>query len=305
MKIVHRFLLGPALALLVGAVVRAQEPPAPAPKVSDDELRIRGIFESALPGVEKKNRLKLIIHPHFGDLHRKDYLRAPLGLRYGLTSRWEVTGEVEAYFAHGLGDEPFFDRKGFSSYHVGTKYRIGEKFWPGWDTGVGLDYITPNGNPPADITDGLRHMSYFTTFSRQLEANKDIRFFWGVSADNVTRTGLPLTLDDNDLGDDSLSANAGIVWQRPKLTYTFETTVATTRLMGDNHRDVVTFRPGIVWPLPKRYTFNARGLWLLGIAPRVSLGPDGSVFGLSMKLRGSFDLKRWLRGKAQAAPAAP
>jgi len=274
-------------------------------KVSDDELRIRGIFDTALPGVEKKNRLKLIIHPHFGELHRKDYLRAPLGLRYGLTNDWEITGEVEAYFSHGLGGEPFLERAGFSSYHFGTKYRIGEKFWPGWDTGVGLDYITPNGSPPPDVTDGLRHFSYFVTFSRYLESRKDVRFFWGLSTDNVTRTGLPMTLDQNELGDDSISANAGIVWQRPKLTYTFETTFATTRLMGDNHRDVLTIRPGIVWPIPARYTFKHKGLWLLGVAPRVSIGPDGADVGFSVKLRGSFDFKRWIRSKFSSKPAAP
>lgn len=271
-------------------------------KVSDDELRIRGIFDTALPGVEKKNRLKLIIHPHFGDLHRKDYIRTPVGLRYGLTQDWEITGEVESYFSHGLGDEQFFNRAGFSSYHFGTKYRIGEDFWKGWDTGVGMDYITPNGSPPPDVTDGLRHFSYFVTFSRYLEARKDMRFFWGLSTDNVTRTGLPMTLDKNELGDDSLSANAGIVWQRPKLTYTFETSFATTRLMGDNHRDVFTVRPGIVWPLPKRYTFNSKGQWLLGVAPRVSFGPDGADFGFSVKLRASFDFKRWIRTKFQGKP---
>ncbi len=291
--------------LLLVVALPAQTPVKTEPKVSDDELRIRGVFDTALPGVEKKNRLKLIIHPHFGDLHRKDYLRAPLGLRYGLTQNWEITGEVEAYFSHGLGDEPFFERAGFSSYHFGTKYRLNERFWPGWDTGVGLDYITPNGSPPPDVTDGLRHFSYFVTFSRYLKSRPDIRFFWGLSTDNVTRTGLPMSLDENELGDDSISANAGIVWQRPKLTYTFETTLASTRLIGDNHRDVLTIRPGIVWPIPSRYTFKQKGQWLLGVAPRVSIGPDGADVGFSMKLRGSFDFKRWIRGKFNGKKQAP
>jgi hypothetical protein len=71
--------------------------------------------------VEKKNRLKLIIHPHFGDLHRRDYLRMPLGLRYGLTQNWEITGEVEAFFAHGLGDIPFFHQEGHSPVTTSTR----------------------------------------------------------------------------------------------------------------------------------------------------------------------------------------
>ncbi|MBX3749237.1 MAG: hypothetical protein KF897_04030 [Opitutaceae bacterium] len=275
------------------------------PKISDDELRIRGVFDTALPGVEKKNRLKLIIHPHFGDLHRKDYLRAPLGLRYGLTERWEVTGEVETYFAHGLGEVPFLHKEGISNYHFNTKYNLGRNLWRGWDTGVGFDYITPAGTPPEEISDGLEHRAYFVTFSRHLESRPDIRVFWGLNYDTVSETGLPVMLDDNELGDDNVSVNAGIVWQRPKLTYTFETTLATTRVVGDLERDVVTIRPGIVWPIPQRYTFRKTGQWLLGMAPRVSFGPDGAVFGVNVKLRGSFDFKRWIRSKFRGKPPAP
>jgi hypothetical protein len=283
----------------------AQESPVSA-KVPDDDLNIRGILETALPGTEQKYRLKLIVHPHFGDLHRLDYLRTPIGLRYGITQRWEITGEVETYFAHGLGDVPFLKREGISNYHFFTKYRVRENFWPGWDTAIGFDYLAPTGNPPPETSDGLKHQSYFATFSRHLEARPDVRFFWGLSSDNVSQTKLPVTLDDNELGDDSLSINAGFVWQRPKVAYTFETTVATTRLVGDHKdRDVITFRPGVVWPLPKRYTFNSRGQWYLGLAPRVSVGPDGAVFAFSVKLRGTFDFKGWLRSKLRGKEVVP
>src|SRR5262245_48640235 len=46
---------------------------------TDDDLRIQGIFNSALPGTEKKNSLRLILHPHLGDLTNSDYLRTDLG----------------------------------------------------------------------------------------------------------------------------------------------------------------------------------------------------------------------------------
>lgn len=271
-------------------------------KVSDDELRIRGIFDTALPGVEKKNRLKLIINPHFGDLYRRDYLRTPIGLRYGLTQRWEVTGEVETYFSHGLGDKRFLYREGISNYHFNTKYNLGDRLWRGWDTGIGFDYLTPAGTPPADISDGLEHHVYFVTFSRYLESNRDIRFFWGLTYHTVSAVTPPSLLGGNDLGDDNVGLNAGIVWQRPKLTYTFETTLASTRVVGDLERDVLTFRPGIVWPLPQRYTIKRTGQWIVGMAPRVSFGPDGAVFGVGVKVRGSFDFKRWIRSKFQRAP---
>ncbi|MCF7688924.1 MAG: hypothetical protein K9M98_11945 [Cephaloticoccus sp.] len=291
--------MGAFLGLAVG--LQAQDEVKPTAtneeKASDDDLRIKGVFDSALPGTEKKNRLKLIVHPHFGDFHRKDFLRVPLGLRYGLTHRWEVTGEAEGYFSHGLGSEAFFNSYGFSSVHFGTKYRIGYDLFPGWDMGVGLDYIRPVGNPPTDLSDGLKHFSYFATFSRDLVSRPDWRIFWSVGSDNVSQTDLPVVLDKNELGDDSLNVSGGFVWQRKALSYTLELSYASTRLTGIIDRDVFSVRPGIVWKVPSRYTFNSKGQWLLGLGTRVSYGSDGTDYGVSGKLRVSFDFKKWWRSK--------
>lgn len=273
-------------------------------KVSDDELRIKGVFDSALPGTEQKNRLRFIIHPHFGDFNRRDYLRMPLGLRYGLTTRWEITGEVESYFSHGFGGQKWFEEYGFDNLHLGTKYRIGTRFWPGWDTGVGVDYQTPVGRPPPDVNDGLTHLSYYATFSHDLAGRPGWRFFWSAGADDVSTTGRPVTLQKNDLGDDAVNLSAGFVWQRGVLNYTFETSFATTRLTGTRDRDLVTIRPGVVWQVPKRYTFNSKGQWLLGLALRFNHGADGYDYGVSGKLRVSFDFKRWWRAHFSGKPGA-
>jgi len=88
------------LALLAGSRVAAA--PNGETTATDDDLRIRGIFETALPRTEKKNSLRLIIHPHLGDFTERDHLRTALGVRYGLTENWEATAETDAYFTHGF-----------------------------------------------------------------------------------------------------------------------------------------------------------------------------------------------------------
>ncbi len=82
-------------------------------KASDDDLRIRGIFNSALPKTEKKNSLRFIIHPHLGDVTKRDHLRTALGFRYGLTKAWEAMAEADAYFTHGLNRVVFLTKKDF------------------------------------------------------------------------------------------------------------------------------------------------------------------------------------------------
>ncbi len=271
-------------------------------KATDDDLRIRGIFNSALPGTEKKSSLRLIVHPHLGDLTNRDSIRTALGLRYGLTSRWEATAETDSYFTHGMKKGGFFEDSGLASIHLGTKYRIGDPLHLGVDTSVGIDWSRPLGTPPPDVTDGLKHLAPFFTMSRQLQSRPGWRVFWGFGYDDVTHTDVVGQLDKNDLRDDSIGLSGGVLWERGPTTYTLETTYHTTRFTSDSNRYVVGVRPGVVWTLPPKYTFHAKGKWLFGVALRLTHGPDGNDVGFGAKLRVNFDFKRLLgRKKAPAS----
>jgi hypothetical protein len=305
----HLFVLTSALLLGLGSLhaaetdaarsAPAQPPKATAP--SDDDLRIRGVFESALPGTEKKNSLRLIVHPHVGDVTKREHLRTALGFRYGVTSRWEVTADTITYFSHGLKNESFFEKEGVGGIHLGTKYRLGDPLRTGWDTSVGLDWSKPIGSPPPDVTDGLQHIAPYITFSRPLASRPDIRVFWGLGFDDISRTNIVGQPEKNDLGYDNIGGNVGLVWTRGTTAYTLETTYATTSLTSDKDRYVVGIRPGIVWTIPPKYTFGARGRWLFGVALRANYGTDGTDFGLGAKLRVNFDFKRLLGRSKEAA----
>ena len=271
-------------------------------KASDDDLRIRGVFDSALPRTEKKNSLKLIVHPHLGDLTKRDHIRTAVGVRYGLSAKWEATAEADYYFTHGLKNGSFFSDHGFSTVHLGTKYNLGDPFNNGWETSVGLDWLRPVGLPPVDVTDGLQHLMPYLSLSHQLENHPAWRVFTNFRWDDVTRTSTPGTLEKNQLGDDSLALSGGFLYVRGPLTYTLEALYSTTRLTVPVNRDVYGLRPGIVWVLPQKYTFGARGKWLFGMALSFSHGPDGNDIGLSAKLRVNFDFKRLLGRKKAAEP---
>lgn len=274
---------------------------APGPeektKASDDDLRIRGVFDSALPRTEKKNALRLIVHPHLGDVTKRDHIRTALGFRYGLTQEWEASVEADAYFTHGLKKGSFFDEKGFSTLHLGTKYNLGERFIAGWETSVGLDWLKPLGQPPLDVTDGLKHVLPFISFSHQLENHPAWRVFTNLRYDDVTRTATLGLLEKNELGDDSLGLSGGVLYVRGLLTYTLETTYATTRLTAAVNREVYSLKPGFVWVIPPKYTFGGRSKWLFGVALRLSHGPDGNDVALGAKLRVNFDFKRMFGSK--------
>jgi hypothetical protein len=296
-----RFLI--LASLLAGSSLRAAEPtPATAAaKPSDDDLRIQGVFNSVLPRTEKKNSLRLIVHPHLGDLTKRDHIRTALGFRYGLTTNWEVSSEADSYFTHGLKHGGFFEDSGFSTLHLGTKYRFGDPLKIGWDTSMGVEWSRPIGSPPLDVTDGMRHLAPFVTMSHQMETHPGWRVFGGFGWDDVTQTTTRGALDKNELGDDSINVSGGTLYERGVMTYAVELTYATTRFTSDVNRDVYAIRPSVIWVLPKKYTFGARGKWLLGLGLRLSRGPDGNDIGVNAKLRVNFDFKRLLGLKKKPA----
>ena len=122
MNIARRFVCIASLLLAVTSAHAQKDVPEDEAD-PDEAVRIKGVFNSELPRTERKNFLRLIVRPHFGDFHRKDYLRVPVGVRYGLTQNWEVSTAFEGFFAHGLGDASPFSKYGLSAFQVGTKYR--------------------------------------------------------------------------------------------------------------------------------------------------------------------------------------
>lgn len=264
----------------------------------DDDLRIRGIFNSQLPGTEQKHSLRFIFHPHLGDFINHDYLRTPIGARYGLTKDWEVSAEVETFFAHGFGDASFFDRYGFSQVRFGTKYHLPHPLLGNWDTAVGIDFSSPVGNPPDDINDGLEHLTPFITMARPLASHPNLRIFWGLGADLVDASSIPGRLRKNELSDDAVNLSGGFVWKRGPMNYTLEATYATTRVLGKVNEDAFSILPGFVWEVPERYTKNwLGGRWLIGLGTRMTFGEDGTDFGASAKVRVNFDFKKLLKRK--------
>lgn len=276
------------------ALTGAVEPRAEAP-ASDDDVRMRDVFTSVLPKTQPRGTARFTVRPHFGDFNRYDYLRIPLGLRYGVTERCQAEAELEGYFSHGLGDASFASEAGFSSVRGAVKYHFARQLIPTWENAVGVEYSQPVGNPPRQVTDGLRHTSSYVTFAHRLASDPNKRVFWNLTSDFVGTTCIVGDTRKNELRDDNVGVSAGLVWDRKTLHYTFESSFQTTRLTGSNHRDLFTVRPGVVWDVPRKYTFNAKGQWQIGAGLRASYGHDGTDFGLSVKMRLNFDLKRWFK----------
>lgn len=282
-----------SVSVIQGDPSRAKKsPPARSDTMFREDVEIRGVFEGVLPQTQDKYTFKLLVNPHFGDFHRKSYLRAPLGLRYGLTDNWDVSAELEGYFSHGLDNVAAFEEWGLSEMHLTTKYRSNWSPLPGWDMAVRLRYTRPLDHPPLELTDGLEHILPAVTFAREVENWPGAEVFWSAGLDLTRETTTRGMLDDNEFGEDANLFTGGMVWRRDRRIYTFEATYATSSLIGRTDQHRIRLRPGVIFDLPRRFSFNSSGDWRVGVALKYVHGPDGPDFGLSVKFRGSFDLKR-------------
>ncbi|GAB1490023.1 hypothetical protein MASR2M8_24800 [Opitutaceae bacterium] len=286
-------LLFAGLALSSSLVMGAAEPTQSG---SDDRFNIRGIFEALLPNTEDKYTLRVTLRPHVGDLVRKDTLRLPIGFRYGLSDRLEGRIEFESYFSHGLGDVDFGKQVGFSEIRLATKYHLRSFPIARWDTAVGFEYLRPVSHPPRELADGYEHYIPYITFAHQLESLPDLRVFWGLSSDIVSSTSISPIRGWNDLGADNQKIGGGFLWERGRIAYTFEAAYATTRFNDAEDRDLITLRPGIIWQIPRKYTFEVGGQWQVGLGLRTVFGPDETDIGAQARVKIDFDFKKWWAG---------
>ena len=286
--------LGLALALVgraASAPAVSGPPAASHPAWGDDELLLEEVFQSHLPATLEKFGLRLSVHPHLGDWQKKDRMRVTTRLRYGLTENCEISADSNLYFSHGHGEIRAFDDYGAANLKLGVKFDLGQRLFRGWEHGAGVDYEFPTGHPPAELTDGLRHLRPYVTFSHRLAARPRVRIFVGLRGDYVTTTTLPGEFGTNAFRESSAGITGGWVVDRDNWRYTLEASYDTTRLTGDTAVDITSLRPGVIWEIPTRRDRRQLSHWMAGVSLNATHGPGGTSLGASFKLRYNRDIK--------------
>ena len=304
---------GVLLALAFGAAMvghaaspTAGENPeiAPAPKLGDDELFTAEVFQSHLPTTLEKYGLRLSVNPHLGDWDGKDHMRVTTTLRYGLTQNCEISAGSNLFFSHGNGNIRAFHDNGAADLDFGVKLNLGQPLLAGWDTAVGVDYAFPTGHPAPELTDGLRHIRPYATFSHRLATRPEWRIFIGIRHDQISKTSLPGQFGRNSFQETSSGVTGGFVRDHGNLHYTFEAAYDGLGWFGHGGDGVYSVRPGVLWEIPQRRHPELKSNWMIGFAINETYGPGGNSLGASFKVRYNRDLKDGSRRHAiTPAPA--
>jgi hypothetical protein len=284
------FLLIALACLTAQAQTTALPPPGPPQESLPFLSGIRGLFDFDLPSIDPPGTVKLVLHPHLGDLIRRDYMRMEGGIRWALNEHFEIRPEASVYFTHGLGDSS--DGYGVGELRLGGKYII-----PGWpkantETSITLNVERPVGDPPVDLTDGLNHFAPGLLVQRRWPRHSKITTFAGTGVDLVSVSDVAGTPVRNQPLDDSMNFTAGIIYDLGQIKWTLSATYATTALLGDTTEHFYYLRPNVLWYVPRKYTFHSKTQWILGLGIRASRGPDGTEVSFSNRVRAEITFRQ-------------
>lgn len=282
------------LAGLLPALGAQDAPPAGnrAPETGSTSLlpKVRGLFDFDLPDIDPPGTVKLTLHPHLGDLIRRDYLRLEAGLRWAVNDQFEFSPAATVYFTHGLkGSDGGY---GIGELRLGTKYVLRNWPDPDMETSVFLNIETPVGHPPVDLTDGLNHFAPGFLVQHHSSRNSRLTTFAGAGVDLVSQSNVIGTPVRNVPLDDSLNFTAGAVYDLGQIKWTISATYATTAGLGDLTEHYFYLRPNLLWSVPRRFTLNSKTNWLVGLGLRASWGPDGSEVSFRSRVRAEITFRQ-------------
>ncbi len=284
--ILHLLVLG-----LAGQECQAQFEKHPVPTKDRPPIfsRISDLFGGDLPQLDPPGEIKLILRPHFGDLVRRDYMRVDTGLRWALNKDFELSAAASVFFTHGLGDSASY---GIGKLRFGSKYVFEDWPKPAYETTVALNVDLPVGHAPIDMTDGFYHFAPNFVVQHLSDWNHHLILFAGMGLDLIDQSRVAGRFGTNQPHDDSISITAGGVYDMGQIKWTLTNTYATTAVIGSETQHFYYLQPGLLWYVPKRFTFNSKTQWIVALGARTSWGPDGFDFGLRTRVRAEITFRQ-------------
>lgn len=276
-------LAGPAAALAQTVVT---DPSTKSAANEPFHVRIPGLFDFDLPEIDPPGTIKLILHPHLGDIIRRDYMRVDTGFRWAVNDHFEFTPSGRVYF----GDN--HPAVGVGEARLSGKYVLRQWPDPDLETSFTLTASKPIKDAPIDMTDGMDHLAPSFVIQHHSHRRPKWTTFGGAGVDLVDQSEVAGTPWRNEPLDDSMNFTAGAIYDLGQIKWTLTGTYATTAWIGDETHHFFYLQPNVLWYVPKKWTFNSKTQWILVLGARASWGPDGSELSFSNRVRAEITFRQ-------------
>jgi len=233
-------------------------------------LRMTDFVDTILPGTLGARNLTLHFTPKFGDLRRREYIRYPIELRYGLSDRWDLTGGLIPF-----GSNPFNrgrdHRWGPGEIKLGARYDVAGRLGFFDQTTLGLETRIPVGKPPVELNDHYTHIKPLLATARTLRRWPDTTLYSNLSYDRsvvlVTRGEPPPGVVRRNI----ISVWPGVLYKPSEFGYFAEYRFSHIAEELDWHL-AHEIRGGTIWdvPLARSEKWRLPGKWQAELAVKAS-----------------------------------
>lgn len=255
-------------------------------------------FGTVLPGTLDKYNLNLTFRPRGGDFAQRDFIRWPIGVRYGFTETLEGQAGISPFTPN-----PF---RGFRDHRLGLgEYRLGLRqsitpWRPFWNQAmVGFEFRSPLGRPPVDLIDGYAHIRPFMTMTRPSRLLPSTLFYLTLSHDH----SFSAPFRNSDVPDEVIRQHIseitpGFLYKPGEWgTFIDYTTRWINEPTGTRHAH--KYQVGVVWDPPRAQTIRLglpRGSWQFELGYALTDEQERSLrHSVQFRARWEGDLKEFRR----------
>jgi hypothetical protein len=282
----------------------ARAPGQVARFMAGETLRMTEFFDTTLPGTLGKYHLVLDLSPRFGDFAKREFVRFPLELRYGLRERCEFYTGFTPFMPNPFDDGPDH-RWGPGEGRLGLRYDLSPHALFYRLMTAGLETRVPLGEPPITLIDHYIHVRPYLTASRTLTALPATTLFTTVGYDRAlrdpARDGIPAGVIKRHVAD----LTPGLLYLPGQFGGFVEYSLRHLA-EPEGNRLAHDGKLGVLWDVPRTRTraWGLPGKWQFDLGYKVS-DEEGRAprHGVVAHLRCRTNLKEVLGGR-KTDPAA-
>jgi hypothetical protein len=265
------------------------------PQVVHDELYyLSEFFGVRLPETLGKYNLALNYNLKFGDFVRRDYLRFPVTLSYGVTERTDLLLGMTPFSPNPFrsGDD---SRWGPGLLRTGVRHNLERPLFGFHQTSLGLDVVMPLGRPPIELADHYGRLRPSITFSRNLERMPDTRFLLGLVHDHSF--SVPYRAENPAFFRTNVTEiSPGLLYKPGNLGYLAEYTL---RFLDEETGDRIghVYTVGLLWDVPEKYVPRfLPGRWRVDVGYRLTDEDERDLHhSVHTRVHVRFDFRQFMR----------
>jgi len=231
------------------------------------------VFQTDLVYPQEKGEIQITTAFGFHRASKRSIARIPFVVEYGITDKWQVEAEWDAFTRLKRDGLPV--ERGQGDLSIATKYSFMKIAGSDFHAAVGFELVAPLGDAERGMGEGVIEYEPFFILAKDFPKLKNLQVFTQIGVGLVQR-GRSEGDDDDEPAAHELNWNTGFFVPVHALVLTTEFNWSSNKWNNGGQDKEMYFTPGVVWKLP--------GTWEVGVGAPIGLNSGADKFRAIFKL---------------------